>query len=249
VVSMRSANVAALTISAMDLRPCRFAGAHALDRLRLDDVRFAQPPAGWRRHHRVPIRWTRRQTIAEEQHWRREAGGEGWYEADTQAPGRLQFEVNPPNPEILTGIYRALRKGREDGKDEPGAADFYYGEMEMRRQGGRGASAHRTVARAERWILTAYWLVSGYGLRASRALAVLAATIALLAIPLALWGFEPDRSYGQSVLFGAQSSVSFFRAPDAPLTDTGSIVEMLLRLAGPLLFGLAVLSLRGRVRR
>ena len=31
------------------------------------------------------------------------------------------------------GLYRALRKGREDVKDEPGAADFYYGEMEMRR--------------------------------------------------------------------------------------------------------------------
>jgi hypothetical protein len=30
-------------------------------------------------------------------------------------------------------LYRALRKGREDAKDEPGAADFHYGEMEMRR--------------------------------------------------------------------------------------------------------------------
>ena len=33
----------------------------------------------------------------------------------------------------ITAIYRALRKGREDSKDEPGAVDFYYGEMEMRR--------------------------------------------------------------------------------------------------------------------
>jgi hypothetical protein len=30
-------------------------------------------------------------------------------------------------------LYRALRKGREDTKDEPEAADFYYGEVEMRR--------------------------------------------------------------------------------------------------------------------
>jgi hypothetical protein len=28
-------------------------------------------------------------------------------------------------------------QGREDAKDEPGAADFYYGEMEMRRHAGR----------------------------------------------------------------------------------------------------------------
>lgn len=33
----------------------------------------------------------------------------------------------------LIGLYRAPRKGRGDIKDEPGAADFYYREMEMRR--------------------------------------------------------------------------------------------------------------------
>lgn len=30
-------------------------------------------------------------------------------------------------------VYRVLRKAFEDGKDEPVAADFYCGEMEMRR--------------------------------------------------------------------------------------------------------------------
>jgi hypothetical protein len=67
-----------------------------------------------------------------------------------------------------------LRKGRQDAKDEPGAADFYYGEMEMRRHA-RGSASNRRRAssrgRVERGILTAYWLVSGYGLRAWRALA------------------------------------------------------------------------------
>jgi hypothetical protein len=33
----------------------------------------------------------------------------------------------------IAGLYRALRKGRGDIKDEPGAADFYYRVMEMRR--------------------------------------------------------------------------------------------------------------------
>jgi hypothetical protein len=47
-------------------------------------------------------------------------------------------------------------------KNEPGAADFYYGEMEMRR--------YATDSRSgERWIIKLYELISGYGLRASRA--------------------------------------------------------------------------------
>jgi hypothetical protein len=44
-------------------------------------------------------------------------------------------------------------KGREDAKDEPGAADFYYGECEMRRH-------DLDAPRAERLVLWAYWLLS-----------------------------------------------------------------------------------------
>ncbi len=52
---------------------------------------------------------------------------------------------------------------------------------------------------AERWILLLYWLVSGYGLRASRALLALAITIALLgAIPLTLWGTQLDLPRGRA---------------------------------------------------
>jgi hypothetical protein len=153
-------------------------------------------------------------------------------------------------------LYRALRKGREDSKDEPGAADFYYGEMEMRRQrtaprSGRDESvgAHPT-SWAERWILRLYWLVAGYGLRASRALVGLAITIALLgAVSLDLWGFRPDRSYGRALLFALESSISLFRAPEAKLTAGGEVIQIVLRLAGPLFFGLALLSLRARVKR
>jgi hypothetical protein len=41
-------------------------------------------------------------------------------------------------PAQLAGLYRALRKARGGAKDKPGAADFYYGEMEMRRHARRG---------------------------------------------------------------------------------------------------------------
>jgi hypothetical protein len=83
--------------------------------------------------------------------------------------------------------YRALRKGREDRKDEPGAADFYYGEMEMRRQGPfrheakPAPGSRRATPGGERLILWLYWLVSGYGLRASRALIALVVTVVVFA--------------------------------------------------------------------
>jgi hypothetical protein len=51
------------------------------------------------------------------------------------------------------GLYRALRKAREDAKDEPGAANFYYGEMEMRRHA-RPGPAHISTSYVERQNLT-----------------------------------------------------------------------------------------------
>jgi hypothetical protein len=56
----------------------------------------------------------------------------------------------PLAPRYIANAYRDLRKGREDSKDEPGAADFYYGEMEMRRY-----DKERSLA--ERAVLSLYW--------------------------------------------------------------------------------------------
>jgi hypothetical protein len=50
-------------------------------------------------------------------------------------------------------------------------------------------------------------------------------------------------------LFALESSISLLRAPEAKLTACGEVIQIFLRLAGPLFFGLAVLSLRGRVKR
>jgi hypothetical protein len=89
-----------------------------------------------------------------------------------------------PGPAELAAIYRWLRKGREDAKNEPGAADLYYGEMEMRRYA-------PTTPRAERLLLGLYWLTAGYALRASRAMATLAVVLAAVTVLLALWGLPP----------------------------------------------------------
>jgi len=107
--------------------------------------------------------WERRQVIAE---------GAGC-RADRARPSRWSVPAWPADwddkpkalsPGAVAVLYRALRKSREDAKDEPGAADFYYGEMEMRRhdRGESDAKGGWSRGLVSRGVLTAYWLVSGY---------------------------------------------------------------------------------------
>jgi Pentapeptide repeats (9 copies) len=243
VVSLRGTHVGHLTLSNLDLSACRFAGAHNLDGLRLEgEPHFSRAPGGFLS--------TRRQVLAEEQEWR--AGRDGRRARSWKPPAAVTFplerlgRVEKHDPEALASLYRSLRKGREDNADAPGAADFYYGEMEMRRHARRG------VSRTERWILTLYWLVSGYGLRASRALVALLATIVVFALLLWWVGFDPRPSLTRSLLFSAGSTSSLFRVPQTPgtsLSEAGEALQIALRLLGPLFFGLALFSLRGRVKR
>jgi hypothetical protein len=224
VVGLDRANVAHLTLADLDLRDCSFLGVHNLDGLRFEGgTEFPLEDTPWR---------TSRRVIADELNLRKRSG-----QASNAAAERIDAER-------IARAYRSLRKGREDSKDAPGAADFYYGEMEMRRSAARGV---------ERAILTLYWLVSGYGLRASRALVALAATILAFAFAFDAWAFDPDGPYGKSLLFSAESTSSLFRVPTPPegavLTDAGRALQMCLRLLGPLFFGLALLALRGRVKR
>jgi Pentapeptide repeats (9 copies) len=136
ILSLRGSDVRNLVLSNVDLRACRFSGAHNLDQLRLEATTlFADRPSGWRTGWAVPPvwRWTRRRTLAEEQRWRRaQPKHAGWYPRPCRVRGLAEQE-GELRPAALALLYRALRKGRENAKDEPGAADFYYGEMEMRR--------------------------------------------------------------------------------------------------------------------
>ncbi len=150
-LSLRRANVAGLGLANINPADCRFAGAHNLDMLRLEpDVAFDLSPAR--------AGWERREVIAEESAWR----------ADRARPGRWAPPWWPDwagggkaaalTAGQIAGLYRALRKGRKDAKDEPGAADFYYGEMEMRRHA-RGYASRRNEGsrgRVDRTVLTAY---------------------------------------------------------------------------------------------
>ncbi|MEV8329139.1 pentapeptide repeat-containing protein [Streptomyces niveus] len=177
--SVSGVDTAYLALYDIDLSACRFAGAVHLDQLRVDGwCTFAAAPVGWDR--RFPWRWSRRRALAEEHDWRARSRrwSCGWAVPPQDAPVL--------RPAVLAALYRQLRKGLEDGKNEPGAADFYFGECEMRRH-----DKDNTFL-AERILLTGYWALSGYGLRASRALAWLGTAMTATVAALMLWGLPAD---------------------------------------------------------
>ena len=235
-LSLQRANVAGLALGNVDLADCRFAGAHNLDKLRLEAA-----------HLRALTRCSG--MGAPPGHCR------GSCVAGSRArPGRWSAPAWPTprqtggaEPGAVAVLYRALRKSREDAKDEPGAADFYYGEMEMRRhdRGEGHASGGWSRGLVSRGVLTAYWLVSGYGLRAWRSLAALAAVMAVSAAVFRLWGFTHSTSYWKSLLFAFRSTLSLTDA-QVTLTAWGGLFQAILRLTGPVLLALTLLALRGR---
>ncbi|TKS96348.1 pentapeptide repeat-containing protein [Streptomyces lasalocidi] len=268
VASLRGVDAAHLVLADLDLSECLFTGTVHLDQLRLEGAcafDTAPPAVHWRRWR--PVRFTERRVLAEEHHWRASQPGAvpGWVHGAGRA-GPLQ----------LAPVYRALRKAFEDGKHEPGAADFYYGEMEMRRHAD-------DVPRSERGLLTAYWALSGYGLRASRALAWLGAAMFVTIVLLMAFGlaqdtpkqtatgtvpagggkvtFEIDKDDPQNPTGDRFTGKRFekalnvtlnsvvFRASGQDLTTVGTYIEMTSRLSEPILLGLAVLAVRNRVKR
>jgi uncharacterized protein YjbI with pentapeptide repeats len=283
VVSLRGVDAAHLSLTDVDLSICQFSGAVHLDQVTLSgDVRFARPPTGWHRRGVLPMRWSSREVLTEEHHWRAATAGHPEQGVEPAAGDwHPRPDTNPltiPGPKGVAALYRQLRKALEDGKNEPGAADFYYGEMEMRRHD------HTGTTRAERALLTAYWAVSGYGLRASRALAWLGVAMAASVLAMMLWGLpaEQPRIEIAGVQTGDRielthdspapvnpsgpvgdrlSTVRFeqavrvvinsvvFRSSGQDLTTTGTYTEMASRFAEPVLLGLVVLALRARVKR
>jgi Pentapeptide repeats (9 copies) len=252
-ISLRRANVTGLALSNVAVTDCRFGGAHNLDILRLEaNIVFPSAPAPLGR-----LSWEGRQVIAEEREWRANRRRRWGWRAPWW-PGWADQRPTSLDAGQIAALYRALRKGREDTKDEPGAADFYYGEMEMRRHARPSHSTNTgshirnpSRGRAERGILAAYWLVSGYGLRAWRAIAWLAALTALMAFAFHTVGFaQPPHpvSYWTSLLYAFRATLSLTDS-EVMLTAWGQLLQGVLRLTGPVLLGLALLALRGRVRR
>lgn len=122
-------DAAHLALQDIDLSICRFAGAVHLDQLKVDGwCTFAAAPTGW--GGRFPLRWSRRNTLTEEHHWRARTARDLTRARGWTAPPEGALKLRPA---AVAALYRQLRKSLEDGKNEPDAADFYYGECEMRR--------------------------------------------------------------------------------------------------------------------
>ncbi len=225
--SLAGADVENVRLSMLDFSDCSLEHAHNLDKMQIaETVHFDHSPGR---------PWTRRAVIKEERIWRRHGRRQGHWGGPT--------DVAALPPGEIAALYRSLRKGFEDSSNEPGAADFYYGEMEMRRHDDR-----RGIG--ERILLFLYWLSSGYGLRASRALVFLAVTVAVFSVLLWQWGFDTSQTYVDAALFSVEGTTSLFaRDRTEALTTTGEAMWLALRLLGPILFALAILSMRSRVRR
>lgn len=96
-LSLRRADVAGLHLANVDLRACRFAGAHNLDRLRIEGAPlFMRTTGSWR---------ARRKILAEEQQWRATRPGRrraaGWYPHARQPPTPPQAEGPVEEPELM----------------------------------------------------------------------------------------------------------------------------------------------------
>ncbi len=223
-LSLEFADVGNAAVVDVALHACRFAGASGLDSMRIE---------GASDFHRLP---NGRRALAAEHLLL------GAPPQSVQWPSRDVLPTEPPTRGEAETSYRALRLALENRGDAPGAGDLYEGEMEMRRD----------TARTMSWdwaILSLYKWLGGYGVRVGPPLAALAVLVTLGFVGLAVsegWT-RPVVDYW---LLSIQSVVSIGSRDFSPSTSTGANATALaLKIIGPILIALAVLSFRGRVRR
>ena len=224
-----------LTIeTGVSLADCDLLAVSNLHRLVVVDLTAFDQGPGRRRVVQGEYRW-RAHRSREFGAFRRLVAGH-WPADGSAAPVPTAWE--------LAGTYRALRRGREEALDAPGAGDFYYGEMEMRRH-------DATRPFGERVVLWAYWLVSGYGLRPLRSVACLAVVLVTATWLTQTYGLaEPDgRDWWAVFAVVAGSAVSLMGQATSALNTTGEMIRLATRLLTPLLIGLTLLAVRGRVTR
>ena len=230
--TLSGTNCDGVTLAGFDLSRTNFTAAANIDRLVVSGDFALNVTKGW---------YARRKFLYEEAQFRRRFSSSKQWDLDSVAHARSESATEP---KLIAATYRSLRKGREDQKDEPGSADFYYGEMEMRRL----SSPRLSV---ERLVLTLYWLVSGYGLRVWRALGsmlvvTVGATIALSFIPL----FRDDTcptSLGSALLFSAQAGLSL-TGPASNYSEGAQVVQLVLRITMPVLTSVSTEAQPGPIK-
>lgn len=142
----------------------------------------------------------------------------------------------------VEGLYRQFRSGLESSKAAPAAADFYYGELEMRRLAA-GPKSFEGV------LLWCYKRIGGYGVRPGPPFL---AWIALILISGgALWagGVTIADKSETAITFVLRNSGDLFGAPAGGLTGLWAIFMLVERVVAIALVSLGVFALRSRVQR
>lgn len=260
-LSVRGSDLNSVVLSGFDVRSLRFEGAEGIDGMRIESgTAFEHAPRGIRTH---------REVIAEEHAMRESASkaNHGWNPASCRFSRELR--LGRVGYTELARIYRSLRKAREDMRDAPGAADFYYGEMEMRRLEEREhLSAKQGIGpfalhAGTYLLLELYRVVGGYGVRPSRPfllfiVAVIAAAVGVDCHDLIhqlVHGQGSDHpslaaaNFEQCVVFVLRSALLLPTSPQVIEATGAEWVQICARLLGPLLVGLFVFGIRARVHR
>ena len=240
--SLAGTDATNLTLAEVDLGGCGLSDVYNLDKLRVEAAAFPEAPHRLRFSRQWPwvLKRSKRRIVIEEAVVRtRSTHSADWVTL-------LEGYTAPKRPVYandVARVYRQLRKAREDAKDEPNAADFYYGEMEMRRRATPRLSA-------EGLILRLYWLTSGYGLRGLRSVACLVMLLLICATLMNRFGFADQHSWTASLVYVADAGTKLVGTSSSDrLTGWGVALQVLVRLASPVLLGLAILSVRGRTKR
>lgn len=238
IAALRNTDVSSISLLSIDLSHCLLSEASALDAISVESTAtFKDAPGSWR---------TKRQCTADEYAWRAlnsKFRRKDWeFTSLKQGSKKMDLVIPVISATEVAATYRSLRKSLESRANEPGAADFYYGEMEMRR-------LDRRVSVPERAILTVYWMISGYGLRSLRAIIAILIALGVGAILLKNHGFvSPGVTFTDAVV-GALESIIPGSKQELPLDLEGRMINVALKIAGPILIALAALAVRNRVRR
>lgn len=245
ILNLQDADSGSMTFAHVDMSLCRFYGASELHRITVESsVRLAK----------VPLGYSRRRCVADEFAWRESIGGvTAWHWARARASllsaalqeersEKLKSPMKNPKASQIATVYRSLRSSLESKSNQPEAADFYYGEMEMRRHSSDFGLAERSIV----WL---YWILSGYGLRASRAFAWLTLLIVGGACYFSRSGFASGPTdFVNGLVASLRSALPGLKTANQ-LSTSGEFFEIAISLLGPLFFALGVLALRGRVKR
>ena len=162
----------------------------------------------------------------------------------------LYDEILGKPPEVLEHLYRQLRAGLEASGARPAAADFFYGEMEARRD--RIPSPR--FKSSEWWLLSIYNVSAGYGVRPWRSFVCYFGVVFSMGLMFYCGGdmvnkVPMERSFIESMIYSLQNSVNFLELGTSKLSSLGIGLVVFERLIALGLLALAVIGLRSRTER